>query len=104
MELSKGVRSQGELAALLRLERSTVSRLIQQLERRGWIVRDRAPDDGRARLVRLTGRGRRMADDIATARQAKFAALVEAIPPDEREAVSRAIDVLIGAMNDEIHK
>jgi DNA-binding MarR family transcriptional regulator len=104
MELSKDVRSQGELAALLRLERSTVSRLIQQLERRGWIVRDRAPDDGRARLVRLTERGRRMADDIATARQAKFAALVEAIPPDEREAVSRAIDVLIGAMNDEIHK
>jgi DNA-binding MarR family transcriptional regulator len=103
MELSKGVQSQSELAALLRLERSTVSRLVQQLERRGWLDRDRAPGDGRARLLRLTERGRRVADDIATARQAKFAALVEAIPPDERDAVLHAIDVLIGAMNDEVH-
>jgi hypothetical protein len=37
------------------------------------------------------------------AREAKFAALVEAIPPDERDAVLRALDVLIGAMNGEIH-
>jgi DNA-binding MarR family transcriptional regulator len=103
MELSKGVRSQSELAALLRLERSTVSRLVQQLERRGWVDRDRAPGDGRARLLGLTESGRRVADDIATARQAKFAALVEAIPPDERDAVLHAIDVLIEAMSDEIH-
>lgn len=103
MELSKGVRSQSELAALLRLERSTVSRLVAQLERRGWVDRDRAPGDGRARLLSLTEDGRRVADDIAMAREAKFAALVEAIPPDERDAVLRALDVLIGAMNGEIH-
>jgi len=104
LELSKGVRSQSELAALLRLERSTVSRLVQQVERRGWVDRDPAPGDGRARLLSLTESGRRVADDIAKARQAKFAALVEAIPPDERDAVLRALDVLIGAMNGEIHR
>jgi len=104
LELSKGVRSQSELAALLRLERSTVSRLVQQVERRGWVDRDPAPEDGRARLLSLTESGRRIADDIARARQAKFAALVEAIPPDERDAVLRALDVLIGAMNGEIHR
>jgi len=104
LELSKGVRSQSELAALLRLERSTVSRLVQQVERRGWVDRDPAPEDGRARLLSLTESGRRVADDIAKARQAKFAALVEAIPPDERDAVLRALDVLIGAMNGEIHR
>jgi DNA-binding MarR family transcriptional regulator len=103
LELSKGVRSQGELAALLRLERSTVSRLVQQLERRGWVDRDRDPGDGRARLLSLTEDGRRVADDITMAREAKFAALVEAIPPDERDAVLRALDVLIGAMNGETH-
>src|SRR5208282_2807969 len=45
---------QGELAARLQLEKSTVSRLVRQMETRRWIQRSSDRDDGRAILVRLT--------------------------------------------------
>ena len=43
--------AQGELAGLLGLEKSTVSRLAAGLERKGWIRRGR--DEGNQRYVRL---------------------------------------------------
>jgi DNA-binding transcriptional ArsR family regulator len=43
--------AQGELASLLGLEKSTVSRLAAGLERKGWIRRGR--DEGNQRYVRL---------------------------------------------------
>lgn len=90
--------SQNELAARLRLEKSTVSRLVGQLAARGWIERERDPSDGRAVCLRLTERGAALAGDIAEARRRKFAAVLERIPDDERDQVLRALDVLTEAM------
>ena len=42
--------SQQELGAALLLEKSTVTRLAQQLERRGWVERTRDRDDNRLRM------------------------------------------------------
>jgi DNA-binding MarR family transcriptional regulator len=98
MELASGDLSQGELTARLNLERSTVCRLLQQLEARGWIGRERGAEDARVRVVSLTSDGRRVAGEIAEAREAKFAALIESIPPDERDGVSHVLDVLVGAL------
>lgn len=98
-ELARGDgMSQNELAARLRLEKSTVSRLVGQLATRGWVERDRDPADGRALRLRLTARGARVAGEIAEARQRKFAAVLERIPDDERDDVLRALDVLAEAM------
>lgn len=64
---------QGELAARLQLEKSTVSRLVRQMEAHVWIQRNSDRHDGRAVLIRLTKRGRDTASDLARARQANFA-------------------------------
>ena len=53
---------QKELASRLRLEKSTVSRLVGMLKDRGWVERSRSPQDGRAVELRLTGAGRRTAE------------------------------------------
>jgi DNA-binding MarR family transcriptional regulator len=90
--------TQHDLAHRLRLEKSTVSRLAGMLERRQWIVRTKSPRDGRALELRLTGAGRQAAADLATARQAKFAAMLAAIPEDEREAVVKSLRTLVEAM------
>ncbi len=98
-ELARGDgMSQNELAARLRLEKSTVSRLVGHLATRGWVERDRDPADGRALRLRLTARGARVAGEIAEARQRKFAAVLERIPDGERDDVLRALDVLAEAM------
>lgn len=54
--------SQRELGARLRLEKSTVSRLAAQLERRGLVHRDADRSDGRVTRVALTAKGARFAD------------------------------------------
>lgn len=98
-ELARGeMLSQNELGARLRLEKSTVSRLVSQLAARGWLERERDPGDGRAVCLRLTKRGADVAGEIAQARRGKFAVVLERIPADERDEVLRALDVLIEAM------
>ncbi len=55
MELAcDGALAQHELAARLRLQRGTVSRLVHQLEGRGWVARDRHDRDGRVAMLSLT--------------------------------------------------
>ncbi len=90
--------SQGGLSLQLGLEKSTVSRLVSNLERRGWIFRKRDAEDGRVLLLRLTERGRRISQTIAAAREEKFSRMLDRIPSEERENVLRALDVLVGAL------
>lgn len=47
-----------ELAALLGLNQSSVSRMVERLERAGLTVRDLCPDDKRGVYTVLTGQGR----------------------------------------------
>lgn len=80
------------LAALIVQSRSRVTHTAARLERRGWVVRTPAPDDGRGVLLRITEDGqaaierfavihvgsvRRHLVDILTPQQ--FAALGEAM-------------------------
>lgn len=46
-----------ELARLTQLSKPTVVYLVDELERLGYVERVADPDDGRAKLVRLTERG-----------------------------------------------
>ncbi len=101
MELSRTeTLVQKELASRLRLEKSTVSRLVGMLEGRGWVERSRSPHDGRAMELKLTGAGVRTAEGIAEARRAKFARLLEAIPEEERVSVLESMRILEEAMRE----
>jgi len=101
MELSRAeTLVQKDLASRLRLEKSTVSRLVGLLEGRGWVERSRSPQDGRAVQLRLTGAGRRTAEGIAEARRVKFARVLEAIPERERESVLESMRILEEAMRE----
>ncbi len=91
--------SQTELAAWLRLEKSTVSRLVSGLDDRGWIERTRDRADGRALCLRLTPAGRQVATELAEARRAKFERLLDAIPPPDRDHILRALHALTEALH-----
>ena len=96
--LQQGTLTQLELGRRLRLEKSTVSRLVGQLATRGWVDRLTNPDDARSVQVALTSAGRAVADDLAAARAARFATLLAAIPPPERDGVLRALRTLTEAL------
>lgn len=46
--------TQGELGERLHLEKSSVSRLTDRLEKRGWILRTNDPNDSRQKIVTPT--------------------------------------------------
>jgi len=92
--------SQKALGERLRLEKSTVSRLVARLEERTWVRRDPHPGDGRSALLALTPEGRQAADRLEAARTEKFRELFAAIPDDERVAVLHALTTLTRALDE----
>lgn len=88
---------QVELVRRLRLRKSTTSRLVGQLVRRGWVERDGAPSDGRGVLLRVTDAGRAAAADIAKARSERFSLVLQGIPEAERADVLRSLELLVEA-------
>lgn len=99
-ELAAQPLTQAELARRLQLDRSVVSRLADVLIERGWMKRERHPHDQRAVQLVLTGAGQRAAARIGGARRARMASLLDAVPPDERDTVLHALDVLTRSLTD----
>jgi DNA-binding MarR family transcriptional regulator len=99
VELARdGPFTQTELGRRLHLEKSTISRLVNQLIKRGWVTREHDPHDRRAASLTLTPAGQRAATNLATARQRKFATLLAAVPETERDAVLQALKTLTEAL------
>ncbi|MBM0274531.1 MarR family winged helix-turn-helix transcriptional regulator [Micromonospora tarensis] len=94
-----GPLTQSVLGERLRLEKSTVSRLVSQLTARGWVQRAERAGDARLVWLELTSEGRRAAGELAVARAARFADLLRNIPAEQRPAVIAALTTLVHAAN-----
>jgi len=92
--------SQNALCERLQLVKSTVSRVVDLLERRGWVERHKDPRDGRAVALRLTDAGRQAARNLADARKRKFSGMLERIPLDERPHVLQALKTLVEVLHE----
>ena len=93
--------SQKQLGTVLSLEKSTVSRLVSQLQKRGWIARTRSVKDKRMIELRLTDSGRTVSAQLAEARQAKFQRVLSAIPVEQQAFVTDALSILVEAMRED---
>lgn len=91
--------SQQDLGAALLLEKSTVTRLVQQLEQRGWIVRERDARDSRLRLLRLSELGARMTEEMHRHMHERHAELFDQLTPDEQSALMQGLTALRHAMH-----
>lgn len=94
---SLGPATLNELAAALHLDKSTVSRVVDALERKGYVTRGRHPADGRAVLVETTSAGggllaRIEADLLEQERQ-----LLSEFEPEVRRGVVRMLTRLADA-------
>lgn len=76
--------AQGELASLLGLEKSTVSRLAAGLEQKGWIKRGRDTVNQRYVRLYLTPAGTEIAARLLRAWESKQARIIAALTDDER--------------------
>ena len=77
-----------DLARHLKLEKSSVTGLIDRAQRRGLVDRAAAPHDGRAIHVRLTAEGRRLTEQIGAQVTEALSRLLDALPARDRARLS----------------
>jgi DNA-binding MarR family transcriptional regulator len=90
--------SQRELADRLGLEKSTVSRLAAEMERKGLLARERDPDNRRLYRLRLTDEGRALHVSIASVFHEQFRRWLAAMSPAERDALHVGLPALVRAI------
>lgn len=90
--------SQQELGEALALEKSSVSRLVRQLERRGWVTRDRDAHDNRLRLLRLSAEGARMTAEMLRHMHSRHADLFTQLSVEEQVALITGLTALRRAL------
>ncbi len=99
-ELDGGSLAQQELAARLRLDKSTVSRLVAGLEDRGLVVRERDPANRRIVQLSITDAGRRLHHELGRAMHARQAPVLEGMTAAERTALSTGLTGLLRALHE----
>jgi len=90
----RGAVSTTALAVLLGIDPSTASRNLAGLERDGLIARKKASGDGRQTDVRLTARGKRVADSVGNASAQAHVALYDRLSRGDRARVVEALETL----------
>lgn len=88
-----------ELAGELYLEKSTASRVVSALERKGYVQRARHPEDGRAVLLSATAAGKRLYSRIEKELLAQERRLLAEFDPEVRRSLIRLLGRLTDVAN-----
>lgn len=89
-----------DLARRARMSKQGMMLLVDDLENRGYVRRVSDPDDARAKVVRLTARGRRYAAEARRVVAAVEARARRELGERRYEALRGALDELIGNGSD----
>jgi DNA-binding MarR family transcriptional regulator len=87
--------AQGELASVLQLDKSTVSRLAASLERKGWVRRGRDEDNQRYVRLYLTPEGAAVAARVWRTWLSRQARILAGLSADERAGLTAGLRGLI---------
>ena len=88
--------SQGDLGRAIAREKSTVTPLIHDLERRELVRRDRSAKDGRALELSLTAKGEAVLDELLIHAHAHDAVLDEIVGERKRELIQLLARITAG--------
>lgn len=94
--LTDGSRTMKELAAHVGLHQSTVTRIVEKLERAGYISRDRNPRNLREVLVDLTHSGRQVHQRLDEQSSQVFSAVLDLLPEGQQQAVVQSLELIAG--------
>lgn len=93
--VDEGPLSQQALGDRLRVDRTTIVALVDELERRGFVARRRNPLDRRAYALEATAKGSRWVERTSAALADAEARLLDGLEPAEREELVRLLQKLI---------
>ncbi len=90
--------TQGELAKVLRLDKSRTSRIVAELEARGWTRADADAADKRVRRLRLTARGEEKVARVHESASQRVDAALAMLDEDGRGTVLRGMQLYAQAL------
>lgn len=88
----------GELAGAMSLSPATVCGILDRLEARGLVVRERQAHDKRRVVVRLSGDGHTVVERAPPSLQDSFLAKLRALPSAEQSELRQSLGKLVGMM------
>ncbi|MGH3507841.1 MAG: MarR family winged helix-turn-helix transcriptional regulator [Nocardioidaceae bacterium] len=91
-----GTTSQRELGDLLRVNRSVMVKVVDGLEGRGWVVRERNPEDRRSYALRITAPGVRALEGAWKDLDRLDQELMAGLDAAERVALAQHLRTLLG--------
>lgn len=93
-----GSLSEGDLAGMLFITPSTVSRMVYALEEKGWVKSVRDRNDRRRVIVELSPRGRRKMDAMRDRQAEVVKGQVARLPEEQREYVYQVAELVNKAL------
>ncbi len=96
-----GPQTVGALATAQDLALPTMTGILARLERRGYLERRRDSEDARRVISDLTGEGRELVGRLWASGRDEFAEVLTAVPPEDRQTVERALQVLVEALREQ---
>ena len=85
--------SNKELAEIVGLDKSGISRGVEELVRKGYVNREPSTEDRRCVVLSLTESGQARFDRIENDMHAKFAAVLSQIDPEKQQQVLEALEI-----------
>ncbi|HVC36933.1 MAG TPA: MarR family transcriptional regulator [Gammaproteobacteria bacterium] len=89
--LEQGAMTTGMLAQSVSLSPATISGILDRMERRGLVTRERRPEDKRWVLVAVTHAGQVAAEAAPSYLAKRLTQALERLPEDERAEIQRVI-------------
>jgi DNA-binding MarR family transcriptional regulator len=90
----------GDLAVVLRVDRSTATRAIDRLEAAGLVARQVDRHDARGIVVEATAAGRALLDRVRDRTTAMLADVLDTFSTDDRERLAELMERLVGALDE----
>ncbi|MDF2673462.1 MAG: MarR family transcriptional regulator [Clostridiales bacterium] len=94
----KEVVSLNELSELLDLDKSTMSRTINNLVGDNLVIREIHPEDRRYVTIELTEEGKKVFNSIEDSMEIYYQEILKSIPEDKREQVLESLQLLTEAV------
>ena len=90
--------AQSELPSLLRLDKSTASRIVAELVDRRWVRARASDEDARARILSLTASGRAKVQLVHREANARVEQALATLDDDDRRTVLRGMEIYARAL------
>ncbi len=87
-----------ELSGVLKLDQSTVSRMVEGLVKEGFMNRSPGEDDRRRVEIKLTSQGEKSHARIESVMEDYYEGVMEKIPSEKRDQVIESLQLLIEAI------